>query len=117
MRRYLITGFAMSSLALRIRALFSYARMVCMDNLRRSEAAAKAARLMFAVIITGRETWIPAEGGMHADEVPIFITDAGKVKAAYGWQPNCSMKIVDGTNLWVRHQEDMLRPVFVRGSR
>lgn len=47
-------------------------------------------------------------------DVPVYVTDHGKVSANYGWKPGKTVKdIVSETAVWIRANDEALKPLFV----
>ncbi len=66
---------------------------------------------------TGRSLELGCESGIRAGDVPLYITDAARVREAFGWQPQRSMSdIVEDTARWIADHERTLRPFLVSES-
>jgi CDP-paratose 2-epimerase len=61
----------------------------------------------------GRSQEIVVDPTIRAGDVPLYITDASRVQADFGWKPGRSVEeIVRDTAEWIRGSEEELRPVF-----
>jgi len=67
--------------------------------------------------ITGREVLIEGIKETAPHDVPVYLTDCSNVSAAYDWNPRKSIEdIVSETALWIRSNEQGLRPLFCRST-
>jgi CDP-paratose 2-epimerase len=63
---------------------------------------------------TGKTAPISSVDAVRDGDVPLYLTDTSKVRAAFGWQPRRSVEqIVDDTARWIEKHENMLRPIFI----
>ncbi len=64
----------------------------------------------------GRAVEIGSRPETHPADIPWYVTDNEAVTAATGWRPRRSVPaLVDEVFDWLRHNEDMLRPVLLGG--
>ena len=64
--------------------------------------------------IVGREVPVGKVEETAPWDVPVYLTDHGKVSAAYGWSPGKSINdIVSETASWIRNHERILEPLFI----
>jgi CDP-paratose 2-epimerase len=62
---------------------------------------------------TGVRMEIPVDPVVREGDVPLFITDASRVQAAFGWAPERGMKdVVEDIAGWIRAARDTLRPIL-----
>ena len=63
--------------------------------------------------IVGREVPVGKVEETAPWDVPVYLTDCGKVSAAYAWSPQKSIKdIVSETASWIQNHERILEPLF-----
>ncbi len=64
----------------------------------------------------GRAVEIGSRPETHPADIPWYVTDISAVSAATGWRPRRSIAtLVDEVFEWLRHNEEMLRPVLLGG--
>jgi len=65
--------------------------------------------------IVGRQVHVGKSEETAPWDVPVYLTDYGKVSAAYGWSPVKSIKdIVSETAAWIQTRENVLKPLFMK---
>ena len=63
--------------------------------------------------IVGKEVPVSKEDETMPWDVPLYLSDKGKVSAAYGWSPRKGIKdIVSETAAWIQKNERLLEPLF-----
>lgn len=63
--------------------------------------------------ITGKTITVEKIAGERRADIPLFITDNHKVTARTGWSPSHTpMTILQDIHLWIRENEEALRPVL-----
>lgn len=63
--------------------------------------------------VTGARMQIPADPDVREGDVPLFVTDAGRAKAAFGWKPERGMReVVADIAAWIRSDAETLRPIL-----
>lgn len=66
---------------------------------------------------TGRTVAVGNQDQVRYGDIPLYLTDATRVRQAFGWQPQRSMaQIVDDTARWIHDYQEPLRPVLGDGA-
>jgi len=61
----------------------------------------------------GRTVDVGMQEQTRAGDVPLYLTDAARVRQAFGWRPTRTLeRIVEDTARWVADHAEALRPVF-----
>ena len=62
---------------------------------------------------TGKSIPIASVPENRAADVPLYVTDNGKIEASLGWRPQRSMeRLIEDVNAWIRAHETSLRPIL-----
>lgn len=63
--------------------------------------------------VTGNTIEIQSVPETAAVDIPLYISDAGKVAKAYGWKPEKTVRsVVEDIHAWIKDDEESLRDIF-----
>jgi CDP-paratose 2-epimerase len=63
--------------------------------------------------LTGKQIELAVVPDVRDGDVPIFITDSARVKVAFGWEPERSLRdVVADIAGWIQGAPDTLRPIL-----
>ena len=68
--------------------------------------------------VIGKEMPVDGIGDTAPYDIPVYLTDYGKVSACFEWIPRKNIRdIVSETALWIRSHEQVLKPLFCQVPR
>jgi CDP-paratose 2-epimerase len=64
--------------------------------------------------VSGRDVPLEADARTSTVDIPLYVSDNGKITDRFGWRPTRSLQQIAAETLaWIRDRETELRPIFV----